>query len=165
MIEPGQILATDFTIKVCRNGVEQTVNFGELLSRPAIVSVYMRNNTGSCDKQNASLVAQARAIAAEGFDLIALSRDTCSSHAKYGAKMGIEYILASDPDDLFSKAAHSIVEKSMYGKKYSGPARAAFLFDSGGKVLAVIEKVDSARHGEELLALIKRLRSEGRTWA
>ena len=44
-----------FRIEDCaeRRG-KKTVNFADLLTRPTIVSVYMKNNTGSCDKQNIS---------------------------------------------------------------------------------------------------------------
>ena len=66
-------------------------------------------------------------------------------------------MLASDPGDLFAQAADSIVEKSMYGKTYFGPARAAFVVDTDGTVLAVAEKVDTADHAAQLRGLIQAL--------
>ena len=84
----------------------------------------MRNNTGSCDKQNTSLVAHAQELDAAGVNVVAISRDKPAAHEKYAAKLGIPYTLVSDPDDTFAKEADAIVEKSMYGKKYLGPARA-----------------------------------------
>jgi peroxiredoxin Q/BCP len=86
--------------------------------------------------------------------LIAVSRDTCASHTKYAAKHGYKFTLVSDPEDLFSKAVDAIVEKSMYGKKYLGPLRAAYLFDAGGKLIGVVPKVDAAVHGKQLLEAI-----------
>lgn len=159
MIKPGQKLKTSFKLKIVRDGAEAEVAFNELLDRPAIVSVYMRNNTGSCDKQNDSLAARADEFAKRGYHLVALSRDTCSSHLKYAVKKKISYTLASDPDDLFAKAAAAIVEKSMYGKTYEGPARAAFVIDRDGTVLAVAEKVDTKDHAAQLLVLLDELRA------
>ncbi len=157
MIQTGQKLKTDFRLKIVRGDEEAEVAFQELLTRPTIVSVYMKNNTGSCDKQNDSLAAQAEEFDRRGYNLVAVSRDTCGSHKKYAAKKGIGYVLASDPDDRFARAADAVVEKSMYGKTYRGPARAAFVLARDGTVLAVVEKVDTKDHAAQLLALLDQL--------
>lgn len=156
MISIGTKMNTDFKLQVVQNGEEKTVNFSELLNRPTIVSVYMKNNTGSCDKQNISLAADQEKFDEGGVNLITLSKDTCNSHKKYAEKHGINYILASDPDVLFSKATDSIVEKKMYGKTYEGPSRSAFYIDTDGTVLDYIEKVDPKNHADELLELIRK---------
>ncbi len=131
---------------------------GELLAGRTIISVYMRNNTGGCDKQNDSLAKHAAALAKAGYNLVAVSRDTISSHRKYAAKKGIPYPLVSDPEDALAKATDSVIEKSMYGRKFLGPARAAYVIDQGGTVLAVIPKVDTADHGAQLLAVLAELK-------
>jgi len=158
MITPGKKLKTNFKLNVVADGVAKEVAFKDLLTRRTIVSVYMKNNTGSCDKQNDSLAAHAAEIVKAGYNLVAISRDTPGSHVKYAVKKKIAYTLASDPEDLFAKAADSIVEKSMYGKTYFGPARAAFVFATDGTVLAVAEKVDTADHAAQLKALIAGLK-------
>ena len=148
---------THFQLKVFRNGKPETVAFSNLLTRPTIVSVYMRNNTPGCDRQNDSLVAHAAEFDRAGYNLIALSRDTCGSHAKYAAKKKISYTLASDPEDRFAQAADAVVETSMYGRSFTGPARAAFVLARDGTVLAVAPKVDPADHAAQLRALIAPL--------
>lgn len=158
MIKPGQKLKTNFKLKIVRDGAETEVAFKDLLTKPTIVSVYMKNNTGSCDKQNDSLAAHSDEFSKLGYNLVAVSRDTCGSHLKYAVKKKIAYTLASDPDDLFAKAADAIVEKSMYGKTYEGPARAAFVIGKDGTVLAVAEKVDTKDHAAQLHALLETLK-------
>ncbi len=157
MIAAGQKFDTGFTLKVLRGGVVEEIAFADLLTKPTIVSVYMRNNTGSCDKQNDSLVAHAAEFSKLGYNLVALSRDTCGSHLKYAAKKNIPYILASDPDDVFATAAGAIVAKSMYGRTFHGPARAAFVIDTDGTVLAVIEKVDTGDHSAQIKGILVAL--------
>lgn len=157
MIQTGKRLVADFEVEIVHGGERSRVRFADLLDRPAVVSIYMKNNTGSCDKQNDALVAGAAEIEKRGYRLIAVSRDTCGSHQKYAAKKGITYTLVSDPEDAFAKAADAIVEKSMYGKTYEGPARAAFVLGKGGKVLAVIEKVDTKDHAAQVLAVLDGL--------
>lgn len=153
----GDKLELDFEVKVWRDGVQELVCFGDLLTGPTVVSVYMRNNTGSCDKQNVSLVGHADEIAAAGWSLIGLSRDTAGSHGRYAAKQGIAYPLVSDPKDLFAQAADAVVEKKMYGRIFHGPLRSAWLLDADGTVRAVIGKVDAKAHGEQVLAAIREL--------
>jgi peroxiredoxin Q/BCP len=158
MITPGKKVDTRFQLKVFRSGREEAVTFADLLTRRTIVSVYMRNNTPGCDRQNDSLAARAAEFDRAGYNLIALSRDTCGSHAKYAAKKKISYTLASDPKDLFAQAADAVIEKSMYGRSFTGPARAAFVLERDGTVLAIAEKVDTADHAAQLRALLAALK-------
>ncbi|MDI6402061.1 redoxin domain-containing protein [Balneolaceae bacterium ANBcel3] len=154
MIKPGQKIDTSFSIEIWDGKEKKQVTFAELLDKPVIVSVYMKNNTSGCDLQNKSLAAFAEPIDNKGYRLISLSKDTCNSHKKYAEKLGITYILASDPEYAFAKATDSLVEKKMYGKVFLGPSRSAYIIDTDGTVKAVIEKVSTKNHGEELLQLI-----------
>jgi peroxiredoxin Q/BCP len=157
MIKKGEKIKTDFALKVVRNGQEEEVKFSDLLNRPAVVSVYMKNNTGSCDKQNKSLAEHASRFESKGYNLIAISKDGCQSHKNYAEKLNINYILASDPDHSFARATDSVVEKKMYGKVFEGPSRSAFIIDTDGTVQGVVEKISPANHAEELLELIDSL--------
>lgn len=160
MIAVGQKIDLRFTLKIVQAGDVRTVGFGDLLrecARPVVVSVYMRNNTGSCDRQVDSLVEHAAELDAMGYGLIALSRDTGGSHLKYAAKKQIPFILASDPGDTFARATNSLVSKSMYGRTFEGPARAAYVIACDGTVLAVIEKVDTKAHFAQIKAVLAAL--------
>ncbi|MGB0347451.1 MAG: peroxiredoxin [Balneolaceae bacterium] len=157
MIEVGAKMDTNFTFKVVEGEEEREVSFADVLSRPTIVSVYMKNNTSSCDKQNISLAEHASWFDEAGYNLVTISKDTCGSHKKYIAKHGIGYMIASDPEYKFSSATDSIVEKKMYGKVYEGPSRSAFVIDTDGTILAAIEKIDTKAHAEELKDVIGSL--------
>lgn len=157
MIKQGKKINTDFSLDIVRNGEEESVKFADLLDRPAIVSVYMRNNTSGCDKQNRSLAEHADWFDKKGYNLIAVSKDTCGSHKNYAEKLGINYILASDPEYKFAEATDSVVEKKMYGNTYEAPSRSAYVIDKDGTVLGIIEKVNTKDHAQELKELIENL--------
>lgn len=157
MIEEGTQINTDFTLDIVRNGEEQTVKFSDLLERPTIVSVYMRNNTSGCDKQNKSLAEHADWFDEHGYNLVAISKDSCGSHKNYAEKLGINYVLASDPEYKFARATDSIVEKQMFGNKYEAPSRSAYVIDTDGTVKAIIEKVNTKDHASELKEVIQNL--------
>lgn len=160
MIETGTKIDTGFTLDVVKDGEKKTVTFDDLLDRPAIVSVYMRNNTSGCDKQNASLAEHADWFDREGFNLIAISKDSCGSHRKYANKLGISYTLASDPDYRFAKATDSMKEKQMFGNRYQAPSRSAYVIDTDGTVLDIIEKVNTKEHADELRELAGNLKQQ-----
>lgn len=157
MIEEGSKIDTDFTLDVVENDKERTVKFSELLERPTVVSVYMRNNTSGCDKQNQSLAEHADWFDEQGYNLVAISKDTCGSHKNYAEKLGINYILASDPDYKFARATDSVVEKKMFGNEYEAPSRSAYIIDTDATVKAVIKKVNTKDHAAELKDVIKNL--------
>ncbi|MDX1672282.1 MAG: redoxin domain-containing protein [Balneolaceae bacterium] len=157
MIEPGEKIDTGITLDIVEDGEEKSVKLSKLLDRPAVFSVYMRNNTPGCDRQNESLAEHSEWFDDRGYRLIAVSKDSCGSHKNYAEKKGINYILASDPEHEFAKATDSIVEKNMYGNRYEAPSRSAFVIDTDGTVLGVIEKVDTRNHAEELRELIETL--------
>ena len=157
MVAPGQKVELRFPVKVVRDGVAKEVTFADLLTRRTVVSVYMKNNTGTCDRQNESLAKHVTEIERAGCDLIAVSRDTSGSHLRYAAGKKIGYFLVSDPKDLFARAVDSLVQKSMYGRTFVGPARAAYLLAPDGTVLAVVPKVDAENHAAQVMEMIKRV--------
>src|SRR5688572_22153896 len=109
MIRPGEKLDLDFRVKAARAGVVTEVAFRELLQRRTIVSVHMKNNTPSCDRQTESLAKQADEFAAAGYDVVAVSRDTGGSQLRRAAKLGATFAWVSDPEDRLAKAAGSLV--------------------------------------------------------
>jgi peroxiredoxin Q/BCP len=160
VISPGTQLNLGFRVKVFCDGAVKELAFADLLTRRTIVSIYMRNKTPSCDQQNDSLAAAAAEFDQAGYDVVGVSRDTAASHARYAVAKHISYPLVSDPQDHFARAADALVNKSMYGRRFIGPARAAFILDRDGIVLAVIEKVDPAAHARQLQDAIRILETE-----
>lgn len=157
VIAPGQAAHLRFSLKVVEGGIVKELEFADLLARRTVVSVYMKNRTPSCDRQLDSLVRHAGAFEQAGVKVVAISRDTSGSQLRQAKAKAVGFTLASDPDDLFAKATDSLVAKSMYGRTFTGPARAAYVFDRDGTVLAVVPKVDPARHAEQVLEVLRTL--------
>lgn len=157
MLTPGKKPKLNFEVEAVVDGQAVHTPFAKLLKGPTVVSVWMRNNTSACDKQSVALSKHEKAILKAGYRLIGVSRDSCAGHLKYATKHKLGYTLVSDPDDLFSKAMDAIIEKSMYGKKYLGPARAAYVFTDDGKLAAAIAKVDAPEHGKQVLDALATL--------
>lgn len=161
MLKPGQKVNLDFKVKVVgplgAGGVQEVV-FRDLLQRRTVISAYMKNNTPSCDRQVADLAAHAEEFAALGYDVVMISRDTASAHLKYALANKIPFALVGDTKDAWAQAAGSMVEKQMYGRTYLGPARAAWVTEPDGTILALVEKVDTSAHAEQVRAMIAGLK-------
>jgi peroxiredoxin Q/BCP len=164
MIAVGEKLSVNFRVKVVQRCAVREVDFAELLTRRAVISIYMRNNTPSCDRQVEELVAHAEEFDRMGYDLVAISRDSIGSQLRRAQKVGLrnggaggQIVLVSDPKDFFASAADGVIDKQLYGRKYRGPSRSAFVLAADGTVLAVIEKVEPKTHAEQLRAVVAGL--------
>jgi peroxiredoxin Q/BCP len=164
MIAVGEKLSVNFRVKVVQRCAVREVVFAELLMRRSIVSIYMRNNTPSCDRQVEELAGHAEEFARLGYDLVAISRDSIGSQLRRAEKMGLgnggaggQIVLVSDPKDFFASAADAVIDKQLYGRKYRGPARSAFVLAADARVLAVIEKAEPKMHAEQLRAVVAGL--------
>ena len=124
MIVPGRKIDARFPLKIVEHGVLREVEFAALLTRPTIVSVFMKLKTPSCDRQVEALRTQSAGLASAGCNVIALSRDTARAQQRYALAHASSVVFASDPEDRFARATDSLVEKTMYGRVFIGPARA-----------------------------------------
>jgi peroxiredoxin Q/BCP len=158
MIKVGAKADLSFRVRAWSlSGGGRDVRFADLLGRRTVVSVFMKGGTPGCDRQVDALREVGAELEKAGFGLIAVSRDGATAQARQGEKKRLPFTLVSDPDDLLAQATDSLVEKKMYGRTFTGPARAAYVFDAAGRVLAVVPKVDTADHGAQLRAWIAEL--------
>src|SRR5213082_2601961 len=73
--------------------------------------------------------------------ILGISPDKPAKQAKFDTKYSLGFPLLADEDHAVAEAFDVWVEKSMYGKKYMGILRSAFLVDEKGKRAAVWYKV------------------------
>jgi thioredoxin-dependent peroxiredoxin len=79
--------------------------------------------------------------------IIGISPDKPAKQAKFDTKYGLGFPLLADEDHAVAEAFDVWVQKSMYGKKYTGIVRSAFLIDEDGKVAQAwydVKPVDTA---------------------
>src|SRR5215210_200334 len=100
--------------------------------RRVLVYFYPKADTPGCTTQACGL----RDIAGEIGDTVVLgiSPDLPPKLEKFDDKYGLGFALLSDPEHKAADAYGSWGEKSMYGKKYMGIIRSAFLVDEKGGI-------------------------------
>jgi len=100
--------------------------------RRVLVFFYPKANTPGCTTQACGL----RDIADQIGDtvIIGISPDTPTRQAHFDEKFSLGFTLLADVDHAVAEAYGVWVEKSMYGRKYMGVQRSAFLIDEKGKI-------------------------------
>ena len=73
--------------------------------------------------------------------VLGISPDKPAKQAKFDEKYGLGFPLLADEDHAVAEAYGAWGEKSMYGKKYLGIIRSAFLVDEKGKIQEAWPKI------------------------
>ena len=73
--------------------------------------------------------------------VVGISPDSPTRQAKFDQKYGLGFPLLADEDHAVADAYGVWKEKSMYGRKYMGIERSAFLIDEKGKLEQVWYKI------------------------
>ena len=125
-----------------------------LRGRKVLVYFYPKADTPGCTKQACGL----NDILGDIGDTVVLgiSPDKPSKQLKFAEKYGLGFPLLSDPDHAVAEAFGVWKEKSMYGRKYMGIERSAFLIDEKGKVAEAWYKISPADTPKNLLAALAR---------
>ena len=89
--------------------------------------------------------------------IVGISLDDVASQKKFAEGQKLTYPLISDPDGSAAVAYGAALPGSSYAK------RITFVIDPEGVIRHVDKKVDVAKHGNALTALIKRLQGENAT--
>ncbi len=117
-----------------------------------VVYFYPKADTPGCTAQACAM----RDIAGQVGDTVILgvSPDKPAKQAKFDTKHGLGFPLLADEDHTVSEAYGVWAEKSMYGKKYMGIVRSAFLIDEDGRIAQAWYKVAPKDTASNLLAAL-----------
>jgi peroxiredoxin Q/BCP len=130
-----------------------TVRLSSFKGRKVLVYFYPKANTSGCTTQSCGL----RDIAGDIGDtaIVGISPDEPAKQKRFDEKYGLGFPLLADTDHAVAEAFGVWGEKSMYGKKYFGIIRSAFLIDEKGKVAEAWYKVSPKATPENLLKALQ----------
>ena len=119
----------------------QTVKLADLRGRKVVLYFYPRADTPGCTTQACSLRDARERVEAAGAVVVGISPDAPAAQAKFDTKHGLGFPLLSDRDHAVAEAYGAWGERSMYGKKYMGIIRSAFVIDEEGRIAEAFYKV------------------------
>ena len=122
---------------------------------PLVLYFYPKDDTPGCTREAVDFTGLAGDFREAGAKVVGVSRDPMARHVKFTTKYGLKVPLASDEEGAISDAFGTWGEKSLYGRKYMGMARATFLIGPDGVVRKAWPKVKVAGHAEEVLSAVR----------
>lgn len=127
----------------------------QLIGRKTIIYFYPKDNTSGCTAEACSIRDNYDALIERGYNVIGVSKDSASSHRKFIERHTLPFTLLADTSTEMLQAFGAWGEKSLYGRKYMGALRLTFVFEEHGILTHIIDKVDTKRHAEQILALVE----------
>ena len=127
----------------------QKVRLSSFKGRKVLVYFYPKADTPGCTTQACGL----RDVLGDIGDTVVLgiSPDEPAKLERFDTKYSLGFPLLSDPDHSVAEKYGVWGEKSMYGKKYMGIVRSAFLVDENGKIEAAWPKISPKDTPKNLL--------------
>jgi thioredoxin-dependent peroxiredoxin len=132
----------------------KSVKSSEFKGQKYVVYFYPRDFTPGCTIEADEFSKEYKKFQKIGATIIGISTDSVESHKKFVDKMGIPYVLLSDPESEVSKKFGVWGKKQFMGREYMGIQRSTFLVDEKGKIFKVYPSVKPKGHAEEVLAAL-----------
>jgi peroxiredoxin Q/BCP len=148
-LEPGDA-APEFALPAADG---TTVSLDAHRGRRVILYFYPAAMTPGCTKQACDFRDSLESLAAAGFAVLGVSKDTPAKLAKFAEHDALTFPLLSDPGLDVHKAYGVYGEKTMYGRTTVGVIRSTFVIDADGKVEKALYNVKATGH-------VARLRRE-----
>jgi peroxiredoxin Q/BCP len=146
-IRPGDP-APDFALP---DASGKTVRLGDYRGKKAVVLYfYPKDDTPGCTKEACTFRDQYQDFQDAGAEVIGVSSDTASSHAKFADKYRLPFVLVADPGGAVRKQYGVPATLGLL------PGRVTFVIDREGIVRHVFNsQFQAARHVEEALAALR----------
>lgn len=127
----------------------EKVSLSAFKGQKVLIYFYPKADTPGCTKQSCGL----RDIADEVPDtvILGISPDLPEKQKKFDEKYELGFPLLSDPDHTTAEAYGAWGDRSLYGRKFKGIIRSAFLVDEKGKLQEVWPKISPADTPKNLL--------------
>lgn len=130
------------------------VKSSDFEGKPLIIYFYPKDNTPGCTAEACSLRDYNAELAAKGYTIIGISKDSTASHIKFADKYSLPFILLSDTSTEVNQAFGVWQKKKMAGREYMGTVRTTFVTDASHHITHIITKVDTKKAGEQLLGIL-----------
>jgi thioredoxin-dependent peroxiredoxin len=135
------------------------VKLSELRGSPVVLYFYPKADTPGCTTQACGIRDRSGEYGAAGATVLGVSPDKPGKLRKFADKYGLPFRLLADPEHEVADSYGTWIEKSMYGRRYWGNARATFVIDPDGKVARVFPKVSPKTHDDVVLEALAELRA------
>lgn len=125
-------------------------------SQQTLLYFYPKDDTPGCTMEAQDFTRLKSEFEKLGIQIIGVSKDSETSHAKFCNKYNLGIQILSDEDGKLHEQFGVIGEKKNYGKVYIGVIRSTFLLDSSWNILKEWRNVKATGHAEKILKELKK---------
>ncbi len=145
-------LAPDFTLQDQHgNAVQLKALRG---TSNVLLYFYPKAMTPGCTVQACGLRDVQAELAALDTVVLAVSPDPVKSLKKFAERDGLNFTLLSDPDHAVAEKYGVWGLKKFMGREFMGILRTSFLINKEGRLVHVMDKVQTKTHHADVLALL-----------
>ena len=135
----------------------KTVRLSNFKGKPVVVYFYPKADTPGCTQQSCNVrdafpqLKKLKAVA------LGISPDPVAKQKKFDDKYDLGFPLLSDEDHKVAEAFGVWQQKSLYGRKFMGIVRSAFVIDGKGKLAGAFYKVSPKDTVPKAVAVLEEL--------
>ncbi|MEZ5046033.1 MAG: thioredoxin-dependent thiol peroxidase [Chitinophagaceae bacterium] len=133
------------------NQHQTSVSLKDYLGKKVALFFYPEDDTPTCTQEACNLRDHYEILQHKGIILLGISPDEPQKHVKFIAKYKLPFDLLSDTDMKIMKKYDVWGEKKMYGHTFMGVKRTTFLINEEGKLDAIVQRVLSKIHHQQIL--------------
>ncbi|MDQ3192658.1 MAG: thioredoxin-dependent thiol peroxidase [Bacteroidota bacterium] len=140
------------------SGIDQDgniISLSDFMGKKLVLYFYPKDNTPGCTTQACDLRDNYSELKKLGINIVGVSADSEEKHRKFIEKYNLPFSLIADTDKKVCKAYGVWGEKKFMGKVFDGIHRTTFLIDEKSLISAVITKVTTKNHTEQILSILK----------
>lgn len=143
--------APSFTLKD-QNG--DKVSLKDFLGKYVVVYFYPKAMTPGCTTQACGLRDSKKELAKHNIVVLGISPDSPEKLKKFEEKQKLNFTLLSDEDHAIASKYNSWGPKKFMGREYDGILRQSFIVGLDGKLLAIMDKVKTKTHHDDVIELV-----------
>lgn len=160
MLRPGGRLpegsaAPDFALQDQAGKMHRLADYA---GRWLVLYFYPKDDTPGCTKEACRFRDDIGVLGDLGAAVVGVSVDDVRSHAEFARKYQLPFPLLSDPDGRTATAYGSLLNLGVVRLA----RRHTFIIAPDGRIAARFDKVDPARHAEEVVHTLRRLQGSAR---
>ena len=139
---------------VNQNGKE--IKAADFAGKKLVLYAYPKDNTSGCTAEACSLRDHKEELAAKGYSILGVSKDSAASHQKFIDKQALNFDLIADTETSLLQALGAWGEKKLYGKTSMGTLRTTYLVDETGTITHIFtpKQIKTKEHAEQILQVI-----------
>ena len=148
-------MAPEFTLED-QNG--KMVSLKDFRGKNVVVYFYPKAMTPGCTVQACSVRDSQSKLNDANIVVLGISADPVKKLKQFESKDKLNFTLLSDPEHKLIESYGSWGMKKFMGREYMGISRQSFLIDQSGKIIHIMNKVDTKTHHDDVLNFFTNLK-------